>query len=121
MRVCVLEREEGDEQLCEPAIVIVAFWRVAIAPNPFRMLCEKRIVHLALQLDVGGSLNRETGKKSRVHVQHQTFSRCGIGLKIRFQLVSELKIDMFNTSIGSCRRQRGRNHRFDFLFDIFMA
>ena len=82
MRVCVLEREEGDKQLCEPAIVIIAFWRVAIAPNPFLMLREKRIVHVALQLDVGGSLDRETGKRSRVHVQHQMFSRLGIGLKI---------------------------------------
>jgi hypothetical protein len=68
MRLCVLEREEGDKQLCEPAIVVFALRGVAVAPNPFRMLCEKRIVHLALQLDISWSFHRESGKRDRVHV-----------------------------------------------------
>ena len=68
MRACLLDCEGKTKQLCEAAIVLVAFRRVAIAPNPFRMLREKRVMHLALQLDINGSFNRESGKKDRVHV-----------------------------------------------------
>jgi hypothetical protein len=42
---------------------------------------------------------------------------------MRFQLLPELKIDMFNTSIGSCRRRRARNHfrgLFWFILVVFM-
>ena len=100
--------------MCEATIVIIAFGAIPIALDPFWMLGEKCIVHFALERGIRWSFN-EGGKRDCVHNQHQTFSRCGIGLKIRFQLLPELKIDMFSTSIGSCQRRRGRNHRLDFF------
>jgi hypothetical protein len=62
-----LGRQEEAEQLCEATIVIVALWAIAIAFNPFRMLCEKRVVHPALQRGIRRSFNRATGKTGRVH------------------------------------------------------
>ena len=62
-----LGRQEEAEQLCEATIVIVALWAIAIAFNPFRMLREKRVVHLALQRGIRRSFNRATGKTGRVH------------------------------------------------------
>lgn len=61
------EPDRETQQLCETAIVVVDLRGVAIVPNPFRMLREKRIMHLALQLDISGSMNRESGKGGRVH------------------------------------------------------
>lgn len=107
--------------MCEATIVIIALGAIPIVLDPFRMLPEKRIVHFALERGIRWSVN-DGGNRDCVHTQHQTFSRCGTGLKIRFQLLPELKIDMFSTNIGSCQRRRGRNHFRDFFwFDIFMA
>jgi len=66
-------------------------------------------VNLVLKLGVTGNVSRKRRRMFCVHSQHQTFSRCGTGLKTLFHPVSELKIDMFNTSIGSCQRRRARN------------
>lgn len=67
VRVCALECQEEAKQLSETTIVVVALWAVAIAFNPFRMLPEERVVHIALQRDIRRSLNRESGKRGRVH------------------------------------------------------
>ena len=100
--------------MCETTVVIIALGTIPIALDPFRMLREKRIVHFPLERGIRWSVN-EGGERDCVHTQPQTFSRCGIGLKIRFQLLPELKIDMLSTSMGSCQRRRGRNHRLDFF------
>jgi hypothetical protein len=79
------------------------------------MLREQRIVHLALQRNIRESFAREGGKRGRLHDQPQTFSRSGTGLKMRFQLLPELKSDMLKTSMRSCRRRRARNSFRDFF------
>jgi hypothetical protein len=67
VRVTAFRYQEEAKQLCETTIVVVALWAIAIAFNPFRMLREKRVVHLALQRDIRRSFNRPTGKTGRVH------------------------------------------------------
>ena len=56
------------KQLCEMPIVVVALWAIAIALNPFRMLDEERIVHLALKLRVGWNFSDNIGRGNRVHL-----------------------------------------------------
>lgn len=67
MRLSAFEFQEQAQQPSEPTIVLVALCAVAIASHPFRMLPEKRVVHLALQRDIRRSFNRESGKRGRVH------------------------------------------------------
>ena len=50
MRACV--RSVANEQLREKRFVIITRGRFAIRPNPFRMLCAERIVHLSLKLGI---------------------------------------------------------------------
>ena len=91
-----------------PLRIAMASGITSAAPAPctvraaIRVLRDERIVHLALQCDKVRSFNRENGRRGRVHCQHQTLSRSGPGLKIRFQLLPELKIDMFSASNRSC-------------------
>jgi hypothetical protein len=56
------------KQLCETPIVVVAPWAVAIALNPFRILDEERIVHLALKLGVSRNFNDDIGRGDRAHL-----------------------------------------------------
>jgi hypothetical protein len=67
VRVCALECQEEAKQLSETTIVVVALWAIAIAFNPFRMLHEERVVHLALQRDIRRSFDHQSRKRGRVH------------------------------------------------------
>lgn len=62
MHVCALECQGEAKQLCETTIVVVARWAAAIAFNPFRMLHEERVVHLALQRAIRRGVKREYRK-----------------------------------------------------------
>jgi hypothetical protein len=66
--VSLFEPEEATQQLREPAIVVVASRAIAVSPYPFRMLREKRIVHLALQFHIRRGFNRKSGKRWRIHI-----------------------------------------------------
>jgi hypothetical protein len=57
MRACV--RSVANEQLREKRFVIITRGRFAIRPNPFRMLCAERIVHLSLKLGITRNLRDE--------------------------------------------------------------
>jgi hypothetical protein len=62
--------EREAEQLCKATIVVVARWAVAIALDPFRMLDEERIVHLALKLRVSRNLSDDIRGRDCVHRSH---------------------------------------------------
>lgn len=80
------------------------------------MLRAQGIVHLTLQCDIRRSLRGKICWSRRFHRRDHTFSRSGIGLKMRFQPDSKLKRDIFKTSIGSCRRRSKNGHQFRRLF-----
>ena len=115
MRPIAFGSQEESEYSRETRIIRVAGRTLAVWFDPFRMLRQQGIVYFALERVIGGSVHREIGKRCRVHRQHHTFSRCGTGLKISFQLLPELKSAMFNTSNGSCWRRRARNQFRDFF------
>jgi hypothetical protein len=119
--VGALEGQGEVEQLRKATIVVIALRTIAIPLNPFRMLIEKCVVHCALKFGMRRNISETIGGKSRSHIQLHTFSRSGTGLKIRSQLLPELKIDMLNASIGSCRRRRAPNHFRDFFWFVIVC
>ena len=68
MRLRAFHCQGQAKQLCETPIVVVAPWTVAIALNPFRMLEEERIMHLALELRVSWNFSDDIGRGGRIHL-----------------------------------------------------
>lgn len=56
------DREGKMKQLRETRFVRITRWAIAIRLNPFRMLREERIVHLALKCDIRSRLSDEAGR-----------------------------------------------------------
>ena len=68
MRVRAFHYQGQAKQLCETPVVVVALWAAAIALNPFRILDEERIVHLALKLRVNRNFSEDIERSGRVHL-----------------------------------------------------